>query len=619
MAKVSAYGAIPDGVVNCAAAINKCAWETGVVEFDEGTYIIGTSDPAVSDPTQLILFWGFPQKYTRGIRFIGKGKGKTILKFAANNRAHTVIPYGSAIFLVNTYSPGEDGSQDCGDCVIQGITFDGNYDNNYNAVDPNYKTVSGVRLVGQNNLIENCEFKGFGVGVANQEAFALQSYLPSTAPDGSQGAIVRNCTFGSPGANTRNVAPGVSVEAITWVAVGGNGITGKYATGVVIEGCSFVNNTFGMNQRSPLHGITPVAAKGCLIRNNTFTAFEGQCIYVDSYKNYDVIVENNTATACRNFISLVTQNWVRLTGNVAFAPLISSHVNWTIRGNNVALSGLASWYYNYQNAPYNAVFLLYQFDRDVTDTYNPTVIPGFKQIDIYSNTVSNSFGNDIVFNNGGYWPATSSFQNGEPYGPVPNITDVRILTAAEIPGGAKSWNFKPVTLNPPVSATDAKPVILNRLTYKSLTVAGFAVSLESWAGASRVFAIQDILIPNQNFSIRPGQDFQVPNYVMTVKWVAQGAVKRYKLWTSNYELLSYPLYNGEIIPGEGAQFEYWSTSYTNEPFAAAFELLTDILEKPDDCCDESGTALANGICEIGDLPNPYPAVYPSTNFETCVI
>ena len=148
-------------------------------------------------------------------------------------------------------------------------------------------------------------------------------------------------------------------------------------------------------------------------------------------------------------------------------------------------------------------------------------------------------------------------------------------------------------------------------------MAGFTQVLEAWAGASRIFALQDIIIPNQNFSIRLGQNINVPTYVMTVKWVAQGVVRRYKLWSNGHEVLSYPLYNGEIIPGEGAQFEYWTTSFARRAFSEAFELETDILEKPDSCCDEVGTALANGICQIGTLPNPYPTVYPVENFYVC--
>ena len=613
MAKASDYGAIADGSTNCARAINLCLQETGVVEFDEGTYIIGGI--GITNPLDASIYWGYPAKYLRGIKLLGKGKGKTIIKFAASTGTHSVLPYGFNIFMVNTYSYiGDDQSFDAGDCVISGITFDGNYDENWDPVNPYFKSVGGVRLIGSNNVIENCEFKGFGVGVANAEAFALQSYLPTTAADNSQGAIVRNCSFNTPGANSRTVP--TYIEANTSIAVGGNGATNKYAVGCVIEGCDFTNNLFNTNQRSPLHGISPVATRGCVVRNNTFTNYQGQHIYVDSYKNFNLVIKDNSATLCPQFISFVVQNWPRLTGLPSYAPLIASFVDVTIENNTVGLSGPNSWYYNFNNLPLNASFFLYQYDRDVTDLYNPGLIPGFKNINIQGNTITNSNGNDIVYNNGGYWPASGSYANGAPSGPVPPITDIRVIALPTPPTAPRSWDFKPAVLEP---AKSAKPVILNRLVYKSLTVAGFTQNLEAWAGASRIFAIQNINIPNQNFCIRLGQDINVPTYVMAIKWVSQGFVKRYKLWSNGYELLSYPLYNGEIIPGEGAQFEYWTTSFATRAFSEQFELLTDILEKPDDCCDEIGTALANGICQIGILPNPYPAVYPVENFYVCPV
>lgn len=613
MAKASDYGAIANGSTNCARAINLCLQETGVVEFDEGTYIIGGI--GITNPLDASIYWGYPAKYLRGMKLIGKGKGKTIIKFAATTGTHSVLPYGFNIFMVNTYSYiGDDQSFDAGDCVITGITFDGNYDENWDPVNPYFKTVGGVRLIGSNNLIEDCEFKGFGVGVANAEAFALQSYLPSTAADNTQGAIVRNCSFNTPGANSRTVP--TYIEANTSIAVGGNGIAGKYATGVVIEGCDFTNSLFNTNQRSPLHGITPAATRGCIIRNNTFTNYQGQHIYIDSYKSFNLRIENNTATLCPQFISFVVQNWPRVSGQPFTATWTASMVDVTIENNTVGLAGPNSWYYNFNNPPYNASFFLYQYDRDVTALYNPTLIPGFKNINIQGNTVTNSTGNDIVYNNGGYWPAVGAYANGAPGGPVPNITDIHVIALPTPPAGPHSWGFKPVTLEP---AKSAKPVILNRLVYKSLTVAGFTQNLEAWAGASRIFAIQNISIPNQNFCIRLGQYIQVPTYVMTVKWVSQGFVKRYKLWTNGHEVLSYPIYSGEIIPGEGAQFEYWTTSFATRAFSEPFDLETDILEKPDDCCDELGTALANGICQIGVLPNPYPTVYPVDNFYVCPV
>lgn len=613
MAKASDYGAIADGSTNCAKAINTCLQETGVVEFDEGTYIIGGS--VINNMIEAAIYWGGPANYTRGIKMLGKGKGKTIIKFAASTQTHLILPYGVSIFLVNNYSgAGQDQTLDAGDCVISGITFDGNYDENWDPVNLYFKSVCGVRLIGSNNLIEDCEFKGFGVGVANAEAFALQSYLPSTAADNTQGAIVRNCSFNTPGANSRTVP--TYIEANTSIAIGGNGATEKYAVGCVVEGCDFTNSLFNTNQRSPLHGITPAVTRGCVIRNNTFTNYQGQHIYIDSYKSFNLVIKDNSATLCPQFISFVVQNWPRVSGQPFTATWTASMVDVTIENNTVGLAGANSWYYNYNLPPYNASFLLYQYDRDVTLLYNPGLIPGFKNINIQGNTITGSLGGDIVYNNGGYWPPLSAYANGFPGGPVPNITDIRVIDLPTPPAAARAWDFKPAVLQP---AKSAKPVILNRLVYKSLTVAGFTQNLEAWAGASRIFAVQNISIPNQNFCIRLGQAIQVPTYVMTIKWVSQGFVKRYKLWTNGYEVLSYPLYSGEIIPGEGAQFEYWTTSFATRAFSEEFDLETDILEKPDDCCDELGTALANGICQIGALPNPYPTVYPVDNFYVCPV
>ena len=70
MAKASVYGAIADGSTNCARAINLCLQETGVVEFDEGTYVIGGI--GISNPLDAAIYWGFPANYTRGIKLIGR-------------------------------------------------------------------------------------------------------------------------------------------------------------------------------------------------------------------------------------------------------------------------------------------------------------------------------------------------------------------------------------------------------------------------------------------------------------------------------------------------------------------------------------------------------------------
>jgi hypothetical protein len=161
----------------------------------------------------------------------------------------------------------------------------------------------------------------------------------------------------------------------------------------------------------------------------------------------------------------------------------------------------------------------------------------------------------------------------------------------------KTFTYTPVTRD---SIKTFTPVILNRQVNSGLAIVGFSTTIEAWAGASRIFALQGLALPAYAFSIRAGQTFTYTTFFVCVKWVADGIVKRYKLWNPAGSLLTYPLYAGEIIPATGAEIEYWSTT-TSAPTITipTFSVISDILEAPDDCCDQVGTALANGICSIG--------------------
>ena len=161
---------------------------------------------------------------------------------------------------------------------------------------------------------------------------------------------------------------------------------------------------------------------------------------------------------------------------------------------------------------------------------------------------------------------------------------------------SKIFTYTPVTRQAVRSYT---PVILNKQVNQSLAIATFSASLEAWASASRIFALQSLILPGTAFSIRAGQYFNYTSFFICVKWVAGGIVKRYKLWNPAGAVLAYPLYAGEIIPASGAELEYWSTSASTTPTIPNFNIITDIIEAPADCCSESGTALANGICSIG--------------------
>jgi hypothetical protein len=162
---------------------------------------------------------------------------------------------------------------------------------------------------------------------------------------------------------------------------------------------------------------------------------------------------------------------------------------------------------------------------------------------------------------------------------------------------SKSFTFGPVTRQTIRTFT---PTVLNRQVNSSLAITGFSAAIEAWAGASRIFALQSLALPAAAFSVRAGQNIAYTTFFVCVKWTAGGIVKRYKLWNPATALLTYPTYAGEIIPATGAELEYWTTTSSAPTITVpSFNIITDILEAPADCCDVTGTALANGICSIG--------------------
>ena len=83
-------------------------------------------------------------------------------------------------------------------------------------------TVAGLNLVGENTLVQDCEFYDYGVGIADAETFVLKSFLPSTVDSLTKGTTVRRNRFGYQGRNSvqATLYPGSS-EANTQCTIGG--------------------------------------------------------------------------------------------------------------------------------------------------------------------------------------------------------------------------------------------------------------------------------------------------------------------------------------------------------------------------------------------------------------
>lgn len=182
----------------------------------------------------------------------------------------------------------------------------------------------------------------------------------------------------------------------------------------------------------------------------------------------------------------------------------------------------------------------------------------------------------------------------------------------------KSFTRSLVTLQ---SAQSFAPVILNGQVVQSLLVNGFTGALDPEAlNVSRVFAIQYLSLPGKAFSIKANQSLAYENFFVCVKWVEgvtedfEGVVKRYSLWKPSGAKLQVEPYVGQIIPTElRTQLEFWSTSESTEtPVVPTFNILTDILESPAECCSTSGTVLANTVCSIGQ-PDSL-----DEKFQTCL-
>jgi hypothetical protein len=417
MSKPEQYGAKPNDIkVNSAYAINKCISENSICELDEGTYYIGGEGISETDPEKVLksgILWGWnPKQNESGVKIIGKGKGKTILKLSKylSGRRDLAVN-GNQLIMVQAVGPGGDGRVDCKNIVFKGITFDGNYDE-INEVKGNELTTAGCTTFGTNTLYEDCEFKGFNVGKDNATSFIIISLLSKNSKDGAKGTTVRRCDFHSPGRNNRY--PEHDTEQIVHVQVGGS-LAGKiFATQCLIEYCTFRGDA-GKTQFSPLAGISVANTKGAVIRKNNFDGFQGMCYYVDTGMNIGTIVEENSGLEVPCFIRLSAQNYVRQYGNEWWAVNFAYHHDLIVRNNNVKTTGKGTW--NWKPGKYAAwdgIFLGYSMDRDLPDQSSI-----FKNIVIEENNINVSPAN-LLKNLGGWWPMSRTYGNPVPFGPVPN-------------------------------------------------------------------------------------------------------------------------------------------------------------------------------------------------------
>ena len=407
MGRPENYGAIPDGVTNCAAAINTCIAITNSCEFSDGVYVIGS--PTMTAYEQSTISFGWTPAQQNGVKLTGTGK--TVLKLAdglCKNTAYAVN--GLEYRILQAIGAGGDGSVNIRNIHISGITFDGNYNGVNNDGTYPRLTTAGISTFGDNTIIENCAFKNFNVGSGNATSFIIISMLSTNSADNAQGASVLNCRFSDPG-RVYTYSYAGSPEQIVYIQVGGSVTGQKNATGCLVQGNTLRGDCNATDQLMPLAGISLSNTIGAKVTGNNLDTFHGKCIYVDTGKNFQAMFTSNSALDVPNFLSLTTQNYGRIYGP-AYSTWNAQHNTPQFIGNTVRMKGPWNWNPALYG-PWPPVFFAYVLDRDLDMT-----TPWFKGITFSGNTIELGEASQTT-NLGGYWPPSGSVQSGQPAGPVP--------------------------------------------------------------------------------------------------------------------------------------------------------------------------------------------------------
>jgi len=342
---------------NIAPYINKCIAENGECYISEGEHIVGRNDKnwhlghVWSDSS---IVWGWSKFHN--IKIIGAGADKTILKWIDNCNYNYLFDRPSDVMVMVSTNWNES----CNDNLIEGITFDGNYDNNNGNA-----TLMAIRINGENNTIRNCRFINFGVGKNNKhECFQI---IVGPQNKNGLGTQVINNYFSLPGRKTNS--PSSHVPENTVVAIGGIGATAK---GNVFENMDFDIN----NQQSPLHGISLAFSTNATIAENKFLNFQGACIYMDSWTNENFKIENNIAKNVWQFVQLTCQKWDN-------PEQISFNKNVLISNNEIELSN-GDCFYHWNQPPLVSNFCGYVHAPSVDQLKNP----GFENVLITKNKIT---------------------------------------------------------------------------------------------------------------------------------------------------------------------------------------------------------------------------------------
>lgn len=108
-----------------------------------------------------------------------------------------------------------------------------------------------------------------------------------------------------------------------------------------------------------------------------------------------------------------------------------------------------------------------------------------------------------------------------------------------------------------------KPSRTNRPLEVALALTADAFAVPAWEGVSELIAEFPVDSAVGSFVISK-LPAEAEDYIIAVRGTnADGeTLTRFKLYSNGFEVLHFPVYNGELIPGDDATIEIWSHEYT---------------------------------------------------------
>jgi hypothetical protein len=201
---------------------------------------------------------------------------------------------------------GDDGGYE-----IEDLSIDCGYENQRKVNGVNKCNASAINLRGSHLAVRRCRVSSYGSPYDDEcgENFAVSMCQGPQERDGED-MVVEDCVF----TGMSPLSPSSSVLTISGGALKGDVQLPNWTRGAVAR-----RNHF-MGYHPGCHGITMSGCQGCIVEDNYFEHFMGDCVYTDTWPLRNHIYQNNIFTDVNQAIWLAGDNWdlanLHIRGNI---------------------------------------------------------------------------------------------------------------------------------------------------------------------------------------------------------------------------------------------------------------------------------------------------------------